>query len=91
MTFKKHPIGIQTFSEIIRGGYAYVDKTAFDIMDENPLPLLYQSGYLTIKDYDPEFGMFILGFPNREVREGFIKYLVPMCRRVEGGVTAEGR
>ena len=60
---RRYPIGIQTFSEIIRGGYAYVDKTAFDIMDENPLPLLYQSGYLTIKDYDPEFGMFILGFP----------------------------
>lgn len=50
---------------------------SIDIMDENPLPLLYQSGYLTIKDYDPEFKMFILGFPNREVREGFIRYLVP--------------
>ena len=50
---------------------------SIDIMDENPLPLLYQSGYLTIKDYDREFGTFCLGFPNREVREGFIKYLVP--------------
>lgn len=50
---------------------------SIDIMDENPLPLLYQSGYLTIKDYDPRFKTFRLGFPNREVREGFVKYLVP--------------
>ncbi len=50
---------------------------SIDIMDENPLPLLYQSGYLTIKDYDPEFKTFLLDFPNREVRDGFIKYLVP--------------
>ncbi|MBQ7459231.1 MAG: AAA family ATPase [Bacteroidales bacterium] len=50
---------------------------SIDIMDENPLPLLYQSGYLTIKDYDTEFKTYILGFPNREVRDGFIKYLVP--------------
>ena len=50
---------------------------SIDIMDENPLPLLYQSGYLTIKDYDKEFGTYLLGFPNREVEEGFVKYLVP--------------
>ena len=50
---------------------------SIDVMDVNPLPLLYQSGYLTIKDYDPEFKTYRLGFPNREVREGFIKYLYP--------------
>lgn len=50
---------------------------SIDIMDENPLPLLYQSGYLTIKDYDKRFGTYLLGFPNREVEEGFVKYLVP--------------
>ena len=50
---------------------------SIDIMDENPLPLLYQSGYLTIKDYDKRFKTYRLGFPNREVREGFVKYLVP--------------
>ena len=49
---------------------------SIDIMDENPLPLLYQSGYLTIKSYDEEFRTFQLGFPNREVRDGFVKYLV---------------
>ncbi|MBR2250092.1 MAG: AAA family ATPase [Prevotella sp.] len=50
---------------------------SIDIMDENPLPLLYQSGYLTLKSYDEEFGTYVLGFPNREVEEGFIKYLLP--------------
>ena len=50
---------------------------SIDIMDENPLPLLFQSGYLTIKDYDKRFGTYILGFPNREVEEGFTKFLYP--------------
>lgn len=43
----------------------------------NPIPLIYQSGYLTIKEYDEEFNIYRLGFPNKEVAEGFIKYLVP--------------
>ena len=50
---------------------------SIDIMDENPLPLLYQSGYLTLKSYDKEFDTYLLGFPNREVEQGFIKYLLP--------------
>ena len=50
---------------------------SIDIMEDNPLPLLYQSGYLTIKEYDDEFRTFRLGFPNREVYHGFIRYLVP--------------
>ena len=50
---------------------------SIDIMDENPLPLLYQSGYLTLKSYDDRFDSYILGFPNREVEQGFIKYLLP--------------
>lgn len=50
---------------------------SIDIMDENPLPLLYQSGYLTLKDYDDRFDSYILGFPNREVEQGFVRYLLP--------------
>ncbi len=34
----------------------------------NPIPLIYQSGYLTIKDYDKEFQLYRLAFPNDEVR-----------------------
>ena len=50
---------------------------SIDIMDQNPLPLLYQSGYLTLKSYDREFDSYLLGYPNREVEQGFIKYLLP--------------
>jgi len=50
---------------------------SIDVMDDNPLPLLYQSGYLTLKDYDSRFRTYRLQYPNREVREGFIRYLVP--------------
>ncbi len=44
---------------------------------QNPIPVIYQSGYLTIKGYDPEFRDYKLGFPNEEVEEGFVKYLAP--------------
>jgi len=50
---------------------------SIDVMNENPLPLIYQSGYLTIKDYDARFDVYTLGFPNREVEEGFIKFIFP--------------
>jgi hypothetical protein len=50
---------------------------SIEMTDENPLPLLYQSGYLTIKGYDERFKTYRLGFPNHEVEEGFVKYLVP--------------
>ena len=46
-------------------------------MDENPLPLLFQSGYLTLKGYDSRFDEYVLDFPNKEVEQGFIKYLLP--------------
>ncbi len=50
---------------------------SIDSMFENPVPVIYQSGYLTIKGYDPEFKTYRLGFPNKEVEMGFIKYLMP--------------
>lgn len=42
-----------------------------DIFLSDPIPFFFQSGYLTIKDYDPEFDEYILGFPNLEVSKGF--------------------
>ena len=45
--------------------------------DDNPIPVIYQSGYLTIKEYDRRFGMYTLGFPNREVEDGFMNFLLP--------------
>ena len=48
---------------------------SLDSIDTNPLPLLYQSGYLTIKDYNPRFDTYTLGFPNGEVERGFTRFL----------------
>ena len=44
---------------------------------QSPIPVLYQSGYLTIKGYDPDFQIYKLAYPNREVRKGFIENLLP--------------
>ena len=51
------------------------DKATEVITD--PIPVLYQSGYLTIKGYDKRFGNYLLKFPNDEVRYGFMDFLVP--------------
>jgi len=48
-----------------------------DAESTNPIPVIYQSGYLTIKDYDKRFKTYTLGFPNEEVEEGFTKFLMP--------------
>lgn len=48
---------------------------SLDSIGTNPLPLLYQSGYLTIKSYNPRFMTYQLGFPNGEVERGFTKFL----------------
>ena len=42
---------------------------------ERPLPMIFQSGYLTIKDYDIDFNTFLLDFPNNEVKNGFLTML----------------
>ena len=39
---------------------------------EQPLPMIYQSGYLTIKAFDMDFNLFLLDYPNKEVKEGFL-------------------
>lgn len=48
----------------------------------NPLPMIYQSGYLTIKEYDKEVNLYKLGFPNDEVRYGFLNFLLPYYTKV---------
>lgn len=45
---------------------------------ETPIPLLYQSGYLTIKSYDARLKTYTLHFPNLEVREGMVRGLMPL-------------
>ena len=43
----------------------------------NPVPMIYQSGYLTIKKYDERFQIYTLGFPNDEVKYGFLNFVTP--------------
>lgn len=51
---------------------------------EDALPLLYQSGYITIKAYDQETFMYTLGIPNNEVRIGFTEGLLPTYAGLRG-------
>ena len=44
---------------------------------ESIVPLLYQSGYVTIKDYDEDTNLYELGIPNKEIRIGLFKSLLP--------------
>ena len=53
----------------------------------NPVPLFYQTGYLTIKGYDAEYRKYLLGYPNEEVKYAFLESLVPMLT----GGDAHGR
>ncbi len=49
----------------------------YRVDDPDPIPLFYQSGYLTICDYDREFRLYTLKLPNNEVKYGFFDSLVP--------------
>ena len=51
------------------------------------LPLLYQSGYLTIKDYDPLTKGYFLGIPNKEVRAGLMENLLPLYTNLSDGTS----
>ncbi len=56
------------------------DSSEFDAPTENMptiMPLLYQSGYITIKDYNKDYNYYILDVPNKEVRVGLTKALIP--------------
>ena len=50
---------------------------SIQICVDNPIAVLYQSGYLTIKGYDSRFKVYTLDYPNDEVKEGFVNFLVP--------------
>ena len=50
---------------------------SIDASSTNPIPVIFQSGYLTIKGYNSRMKLYKLGFPNEEVKEGFLLYLLP--------------
>ena len=61
----------------------------FDLKSTSPLALLFQSGYLTIKGYDSETGLYTLGVPNTEVGESLFKELLPYYVKVKRGGDSE--
>ena len=68
------------FTPINLGEPIEVGKDDFDAATETMttiMPLLYQSGYVTIKGYDPETELYTLGLPNKEVRIGLFRSLLP--------------
>ena len=68
----------QVMPSEIGGGEA--DKAEFDAPTEKMttiIPLLYQSGYITIKGYDPETELYLLDIPNKEIRVGLYRSLLP--------------
>ena len=61
-------------------GGSEADKAEFDAPTEKMttiMPLLYQSGYITIKGYDPETELYLLDIPNKEIRVGLYRCLLP--------------
>lgn len=58
---------------------------SIDSVDRSPIPVMYQSGYLTIKDYDSRFKFYTLGFPNEEVEKGFTDFLLPYYTHINKG------
>ena len=65
----------ENMEEMLRGEYTPSAFADYKATVEMPLPMIYQSGYLTIKGYDRETELFRLDFPNEEVRRGFLSML----------------
>lgn len=63
---------------------AQIKPNMMNNVDFNPIPVIYQSGYLTIKSYDERFKNYQLGFPNKEVEEGIPNILLPLYKLEKG-------
>ena len=61
---------------------------SLDSINQTPIPLLFQSGYMTITGYDSVFDIYHLGLPNQEVSESFTKFLLPYYCPIQKGQEA---
>ena len=80
----------ENMNELTGKYYALEEFIDYKADVEKPLPMIYQSGYLTIKAYNMRMNRFLLDFPNNEVKNGFLtmlatSYLKPK-QRVEGWI-----
>ncbi len=86
-TFLMERMREERMDETLLDKMSEIAESDFDISPEftdSALPLLYQTGYLTIKGYNQEDGSYTLGYPNKEVREGFLKGLLANYKSAEG-------
>ena len=65
------------FPDLSKEQVSAIVMSSMDSASTNLIPIIYQSGYLTIKSYDERFKKYRLGFPNKEVEEGFLNLLLP--------------
>ncbi|MBR1865171.1 MAG: ATP-binding protein [Lachnospiraceae bacterium] len=74
-SIKNMNFDVKSFSD---GSIYITEKTISDyrVENKNPVPLLYQTGYLTIAEYDEQADYYTLGFPNDEVKYGFFDNLM---------------
>lgn len=72
---------------VLKGNIEYdpMMLTGSVVTSSDVVPMMYQSGYLTIKRFDKMFGTVFLGYPNREVEDCFLKWLLPNY----GGISGE--
>ena len=87
---KQNPIDETTLDSM-----PLIPESDFDVSPEisdNSLPMLYQTGYLTIKEYDRDLQLYTLGYPNKEVKIGFTQGLLSQYKNREmtgGGFVAK--
>ncbi len=68
--------------------FSYNSLEAFDISNINIIALLFQTGYLTIVDYDKEYNSFKVNFPNFEIKQSFTNYLLTALSTYDLNTTA---
>jgi len=73
-TLQNQPLELTT---LVNGRLANENQFKnYDPDSKNMLPVIYQSGYLTIKGFDKESRLYTLDFPNREIEQGFLEVLL---------------
>ena len=65
----------EPINELVGKEYPTAEFVDYKATKQRPLPMLYQSGYLTIKGYNKRRDTYLLDFPNEEVRSGLISML----------------
>lgn len=73
----------ENLNELAGKYYRPADFVDYKADSENPLAMIYQSGYLTIKGFNRRFNTFLLDLPNNEVKEGFVSLLANSYLRLK--------